>query len=172
MNATEASKLFDRLPGTARNYYDTRNPNGGPLSRRQRDAAVDKIVRESGSGAPARKPVSFERLKRQRHQTDRYQDLLHTYVDARRAAGDTVTIKTKSGLKTRLIGPGDLRTSAEFKRLLGELQTKNKNGSPAQRRIKAALIALGRREGIPFAVPPGQSAKWLRKQARLDGAQG
>lgn len=137
-----AKDQWSRLPGKSRNYID--NATGQILSRRQYDnlAAPER-------NAPI-KPISFQRLQTEKRKRARYQAVIRDLQSEQRKRGVDSSAR-------------ELRNSDLTKHLIAELGARNKNGKPAVRRIKAALIALGRREGIPYAIAPGDSGKNYRR---------
>lgn len=166
-----ADPRFRRVGGTSRNYVDT--VTGKQYSRRQYDKLSEKERR-----APAK---TKERVKKEAAKRAVYVDQIQSRTDMLRKQGVKVQVKHKNGTITeRLISRGDVRNQAETKELIRELKKKEvrekykvgrKKGRDKPRtteqnkRLKDLLKRMGLREGIPDYVKPGDSGKWLHKQA-------
>ena len=153
-----------RLPGRARQYQDT--ATGVVISDRQfrklgnpARAPSRPLVRTLDkrelppSALPVRasiRPVEYDRLKITQRANARYHQLVSDYVKAEAEKG-------------RQVGLQEARRSQGLRNIQALLSARRKDGKQHIPKVKKALKMLGRRDGIPEHVRPGESHKRFKR---------
>ena len=142
------SAYWVRLPGLSKRYAprngvipaSVRSKNGS-ISTRQFNALSD----DARGYAKERKFQDV--LKKENAKKKLTRDGKRNYIKY---------VQEKTGKK---LTPRELDKDASYRELVALLKSKTKSGKPNKTDLKRALIGLGYRDGIPWAVAPGDSHK-------------
>lgn len=152
---THLADRFTRIPGKERNYYDSNT--GKIYSRRQYDKLSEKERR-----APAK---SSERKKHEASQLKKYQSAIGARVVKLRSEGKEVSVRAVRNAEETKTLYKELKASnaGRTKYVRGKKKGHDKPRTAAEnKKLIRILKDLGRREGIPDWVKPGETAAFKR----------